>query len=214
MTLLSVDLYAKPFIFVCLSWEQGRSLPEGVIRSLVGFWLLRSQTGLTHLHPGGETPDTEEVFVSEGGGKKKQNKKPACRHLASIFYLMTSARLVYSLSDYLIDTVDLLVIGFESSLASLRDNSCVGWKTCWTIMQVSFNVYPIISLKSLQSLELNLSFKMKYKNEELTVVNTFYTVSMQEKQWSSTKARTAFDVRNMNMKSIAVTRNQQNHKSS
>lgn len=41
------------------------SQPARVKWSLLGFWLLRSQTPVTHLHSGGEMPDTEVVFVSE-----------------------------------------------------------------------------------------------------------------------------------------------------
>lgn len=45
--------------------RNGGSQPAGVIWSLLGFWLLRSQTLVTHLHSGGELPDTVVVFVSE-----------------------------------------------------------------------------------------------------------------------------------------------------
>lgn len=63
--------WAKSFLcpltctFGRLIQEKCGSQPAGVIWSLLGFWLLRSQTLVTHLHSGGEMPDTVVVFVSE-----------------------------------------------------------------------------------------------------------------------------------------------------
>lgn len=50
---------------VCLIEKRCGKQPAGVIWSLKGLWLLTRQTLVTHLHSGGEMPDTELVFVSE-----------------------------------------------------------------------------------------------------------------------------------------------------
>lgn len=61
--------------------QDNGSGPAGVIRSLLGFRLLRSQTPVTHLHSGGEMPDTVAAFVSES-----ENNHLRAVSLASFIY--------------------------------------------------------------------------------------------------------------------------------